>query len=189
MKKPYRKSFIFAMSALLITWAGASNAGQMESGPGMEERSTVGEDASAGPGSWITIEPSVADDIERNNAFLQKQASLIRADLRDLKRLGILEHDSVNGIESTMSQAQTSMTRLLAAKRRGRLATKKAAVIADDLVSQAEALEGYVNDIDEGSGMGPQRSIEKQERVVDALSDFCRVLYNTGRVVRRCIDR
>jgi len=191
MKTTYRKLFFFVISALLITWAGVSNAGQMEAGPSPEQRSGVREGSSAGPGSWITLEPSVVDDIERNNAFLKRQAPRIRAGLRDLKRSGILDHDSVIAIESTITRAQTSMARLLMAKQSGRLASTKAAAIADDLGSQAEALENYIEDIDGGSSsaMGPQGTIEKQEPVLQALSDISRMLHNTGKAIGRCVDR
>jgi hypothetical protein len=189
MKTPYRKSFFFAISVLLMTWTAASHAGQMEAGSSVEERSGVGEGSSAAPRSWITLEPSVVDDIERNTAFLKRMAPRIRTDLRDLKRSGILDHDSVVTIESTLNQAQTSMARLVFAKRSRKLTKTRATALADDLVSLAEDLESYIGDIDGGSTMGPQRAFEKQERVIEALSDVSRMLHNTGRVVHRCIDR
>jgi len=189
MKTTYRKLFFFVINALFITWAGVSNAGQMEAGPSLDQRSGVREGSSAGPRSWITLEPSVVDDIERNNAFLKRQAPRIRADLRDLIRLGILDHDSVIAIESAITQVQTSMARLLRAKRSGRFASTEAAVTADDLVSQAEALESYIGDIDGGSAMGPQGTIEKQDHVFQVLSNISRMLHNTGRKIGRCIGR
>ena len=191
MKTFYRISFFFLTCALLITWAGDPNAGRMEAGPSLEQRSGTREGSGAGPGSWITLEPSMVNAIARNNTFLKRQAPRIRAGLRDLKQSGVLDHEGIMAIENTMTRAQTNMARLLAAGQSGRLASTKAASIADDLISQAETLENFIEDIDGGSSsaMGPQGTIDKQEPVLQALSAISRMLYNTGKAIGRCVDR
>ena len=145
----------------------------------------------------LVFSPSMQEQIDRTNEFLETQTPRLGDKLDQLKRMGYLDRRTKSAIESTIADARHSMSGMAVNRETGYLDATTARTIAyelgmagDVLARQSEKIRGNLANAD-GDGEDPraatgqQVTLGKQLEIGEILATMSRYLHETAKTIVR----